>query len=172
MTQEISGEDPFIVGLLMLQALCAYDIDSWLNIDRRTFDARVIVDNQNYLNDSKVDLLQNPTSGWEVNQFLFLSMQLMHGNLKLIKQVVEVSGGPMILVVLVVAILTSLLLKIIPNLSHPLGWLSREQGGHAIADVVFGKYNPGGRLPVTWYEADYVACLETHIMDAKTPSPQ
>ena len=30
----------------------------------------------------------------------------------------------------------------------------------------------GGRLPVTWYEADYVACLETHIMDAKTPSPQ
>ncbi|KAJ0980001.1 hypothetical protein J5N97_015475 [Dioscorea zingiberensis] len=31
-----------------------------------------------------------------------------------------------------------------------------QQGGQAIADVVYGTYNPGGRLPVTWYEGDYV----------------
>ncbi|KAK1274791.1 putative beta-D-xylosidase 5 [Acorus gramineus] len=30
-----------------------------------------------------------------------------------------------------------------------------EQGGTAISDVVFGKHNPGGRLPLTWYKADY-----------------
>ncbi|KAK1290990.1 putative beta-D-xylosidase 5 [Acorus calamus] len=30
-----------------------------------------------------------------------------------------------------------------------------EQGGTAISDVVFGNYNPGGRLPLTWYKADY-----------------
>ncbi|KAM0948412.1 putative xylan 1,4-beta-xylosidase [Dioscorea sansibarensis] len=34
-----------------------------------------------------------------------------------------------------------------------------EQGGHAIADIVFGKYNPGGRLPLTWYHDDYVKKL-------------
>lgn len=28
-------------------------------------------------------------------------------------------------------------------------WLSGEQGGHAIADILFGDIDPGGRLPVT-----------------------
>jgi len=35
-------------------------------------------------------------------------------------------------------------------------WYPGYQGGNAIADVVFGNYNPGGKLPVTWYKKDYI----------------
>lgn len=40
------------------------------------------------------------------------------------------------------------------NLNIPAivdAWYPGEQGGTAVAEVLFGKYNPAGRLPSTWH---------------------
>ncbi|XVE93085.1 hypothetical protein REPUB_Repub01dG0159700 [Reevesia pubescens] len=45
-----------------------------------------------------------------------------------------------------------------------------EAGGAAIADVIFGYYNPSGRLPMTWYPQSYVEKVPMTNMNMR-PNP-
>ncbi|KAK2642778.1 hypothetical protein Ddye_024541 [Dipteronia dyeriana] len=77
-----------------------------------------------------------------------------------IDQVTRAAKGPVILVIMSAGCIDISFAKSNTKIKSIL-WAGYpgEQGGHAIADVVYGNYNPGGRLPITWYEANYVDML-------------
>ena len=58
------------------------------------------------------------------------------------------------------------------SLTGSLIWMgyAGQSGGLALANVIFGEYNPGGRLPITYYPASYVQNLSMFDMEMR-PSP-
>jgi beta-glucosidase len=48
-------------------------------------------------------------------------------------------------------------------------WYAGERGGEAVADVLFGDYNPGGKLPVTFYKnSEKLGDFEDYSMTDRT----
>ncbi|KAL0490275.1 hypothetical protein AKO1_006463 [Acrasis kona] len=46
-------------------------------------------------------------------------------------------------------------------------WYGGQSAGRAISDVIFGKYNPGGRLPVTFYPNKYIDLIPLTNMNMR-----
>ncbi|KAF7813558.1 beta-D-xylosidase 1 [Senna tora] len=90
---------------------------------------------------------------------------------ELVSRVARASRGPVVLVLMCGGPVDVSFAKIDPKISAIL-WVGYpgQAGGTAIADVLFGTTNPGGRLPMTWYPQDYVAKVPMTNMDMR-PNP-
>ncbi|XVF38825.1 hypothetical protein REPUB_Repub20aG0135500 [Reevesia pubescens] len=77
---------------------------------------------------------------------------------ELVSRVARASRGPTVLVLMSGGPIDVSFAKNDPRVRAIL-WAGYpgQAGGAAIADVLFGKTNPGGKLPMTWYPQDYVA---------------
>ncbi|XP_073118608.1 LOW QUALITY PROTEIN: beta-xylosidase/alpha-L-arabinofuranosidase 2-like [Henckelia pumila] len=89
----------------------------------------------------------------------------------LINSVAGVSKGPVILVLMTGGGMDVQFAKDNPNITSIL-WVGfpGEAGGAAIADVIFGLHNPGGKLPMTWYPQSYVNQVNMTNMNMR-PDP-
>ncbi|GAB4838320.1 Endo-1,4-beta-xylanase 2 [Ancistrocladus abbreviatus] len=75
----------------------------------------------------------------------------------LVTEVANASRGPVILVIMSGGGMDISFAKADDKISSIL-WVGYpgEAGGAALADIIFGSYNPSGRLPMTWYPESYV----------------
>ncbi|CAN6373502.1 unnamed protein product [Urochloa humidicola] len=76
---------------------------------------------------------------------------------ELISAVANAAKGPVILVLMSGGPIDIAFAQNDPKVGAIL-WVGYpgQAGGQAIADVIFGKHNPGGKLPMTWYPQDYL----------------
>ncbi|GLJ09085.1 hypothetical protein SUGI_0101530 [Cryptomeria japonica] len=83
---------------------------------------------------------------------------------QLVSQVASASKGPVVLVIMSGGPFDITFAKDDDKIAGIL-WVGYpgQAGGAAIADVIFGQYNPGGRLPVTWYPQEFVKVAMTDM---------
>ncbi|HEY0379784.1 MAG TPA: glycoside hydrolase family 3 C-terminal domain-containing protein [Pyrinomonadaceae bacterium] len=95
------------------------------------------------------------------------SLALPEAQEELLKAV-EATGKPVVLVLLSGSALAVNWAKDnVPAIVQ--AWYPGEEGGAAVADVLFGDYNPAGRLPVTFYKsADDLPPFEAYGMQGRT----
>ncbi|XP_047168053.1 beta-D-xylosidase 1-like [Vigna umbellata] len=90
---------------------------------------------------------------------------------ELVARVARAARGPVILVIMSGGPVDVTFAVNDPKISAIL-WVGYpgQAGGTAIADVIFGQTNPGGRLPMTWYPEKYLTKVPMTIMDMRPNS--
>jgi beta-glucosidase-like glycosyl hydrolase len=76
-------------------------------------------------------------------------MNLPENQMDLLKQIYNVNPNVVVVLINGNPLTISWIKENIPSIIE--AWYPGDEGGNAIADVLFGDYNPAGRLPITFY---------------------
>jgi beta-glucosidase len=106
-----------------------------------------------------------PVAGFQSGDRVQLSLPLAQEQLL---QQISALGKPVVLVLLNgSALAVNWARDHVPAIVE--AWYPGQAGGSAIADVLFGDYNPGGRLPITFYQsADQLPAFDDYSMKGRT----
>ncbi|MDO5574187.1 MAG: glycoside hydrolase family 3 C-terminal domain-containing protein [bacterium] len=96
-------------------------------------------------------------------------LELPESQQRLLEGLAEI-GKPIILVVMTGSAVNLGFAKKHPNVKAILqAWYPGAEGGRAVADILFGKVSPSGKLPVTFYESlDGLPAFEDYAMKGRT----
>lgn len=79
------------------------------------------------------------------------SLELPLDQQEFIKELYKVNPNTVVVLVAGSSLAINWMNEYIPAILN--AWYPGEQGGNAVAEVLFGDYNPGGRLPLTYYNS-------------------
>ncbi|KAL0733399.1 hypothetical protein Bca4012_009609 [Brassica carinata] len=87
---------------------------------------------------------------------------------QLVTEVAKAAKGPVVLVIMSGGGLDVTFAKNNEKITSIM-WVGfpGQAGGLAIADVIFGRHNPSGKLPITWYPQSYVENLPMSNMNMR-----
>jgi beta-glucosidase len=114
----------------------------------RSADATIAcVGNSRFLEGENGDAFLNEHGGDRT------SLRLPENQIKFIRKLREEAGDKPLIVIITGG--SAVAIPEIEQLADAIlfVWYPGEQGGNAVADVLFGNYNPAGRLPVTFYKS-------------------
>jgi beta-D-xylosidase 4 len=97
-----------------------------------------------------------------------ISITLSDIQLSLLQKLEKVSRSPLHVVIMSGSGIDISYVRDSPQCASLL-WIgyASQSGGLALATVVFGQYNPGGRLPITIYPASYVDSVSMFDMQMR-----
>src|SRR5687768_963240 len=117
------------------------------------WDAGVVDDSQEKIAEA-IDLVHQSdaaivVAGLEEGEFRDRAMLGLPGRQEELILRIAATGTPVVVVLVGGSAVT--MSRWLPRVSAVIdAWYPGEEGGHAVADVIFGDYNPSGRLPITF----------------------
>ncbi|EEF48473.1 Periplasmic beta-glucosidase precursor, putative [Ricinus communis] len=100
----------------------------------------------------------------EAERIDLLNLRLPGNQQKLIISVARAANKPVVLVLICGGLVDVSFAITEPKIGSIL-WAGYpgEAGGTALAEIIFGDHNPGGKLPVTWYPQQYTKIPMTDV---------
>ncbi|PWA97430.1 Fibronectin type III-like domain-containing protein [Artemisia annua] len=171
LVKELVVDKAVLNNFATLMRLGFFDGDPKKQNEHKMFDCRISGAKKVAAEASAVVLVKGTDLSIEAESRDRTSISLPGQQNRLITEVASASKGPVILVIMSGGGMDITFAKDNPKITS-IFWirLPGEAGGAALADIIFGRHNPSGRLPMTWYPQSFAETVNMTNMNMR-PDP-